>query len=222
MMVDLDNFKRVNDSLGHQAGDTVLCEISKRLQACIRKSDTVGRMVETNLLCCSPIFAPTKMPMKSPRSFWPPSRNLFASESTRYCYREHRHQLLSGCDDVDSLFKNADFAMYRVKKQRRKRLTSLYAWNRHAGPAAVADESAMRNALEAREFEFSINRRSPSPTAASWRRILLRWNSSEFGLVGPNTFIPLAEETGLIVPSRRLHVASLCRTEAGPIRRSTR
>src|SRR5258708_6604331 len=117
MMVDLDNFKRLNDSLGHHAGDTVLCEISQPLQPCVRNG--------------SQVYTP-------------------------------------------------GIGMQGLQQ--------------------LQMESAMRNALEAREFEILYQ---PQISFADGRILgvesLLRWNSSEFGLVGPNTFIPLAEETGLIV-----------------------
>src|SRR5260370_4425770 len=108
--------------------------------------------------------------------------------------------LFHGCDDVDSVFKNADFAMYRVKNSRRNGSQVYTPGIGMQGLQQLQMESAMRNALEAREFEILYQ---PQISFADGRVLgvesLLRWNSTEFGLVGPNTFIPLAEETGLIV-----------------------
>src|SRR5258708_29728953 len=105
-----------------------------------------------------------------------------------------------GCDDVDSLFKNADFAMYRVKNSGRNGSQVYTPGIGMQGLQQLEMESAMRNALEAHEFEILYQ---PQISFADGRILgvesLLRWNSTEFGLVGPNTFIPLAEETGLIV-----------------------
>src|SRR5258708_31585380 len=116
MMVDLDNFKRVNDSLGHQAGDTVLCEISTRLQACVRKSDTVGRMGGDEFVVLLP-------DLRSDKDAAEISQKLLATVAQPIRIRNHEIILTPTsattffpvCDAVDSLFKNADFPMHRVK-----------------------------------------------------------------------------------------------------------
>ncbi len=201
MMVDLDNFKRVNDSLGHQAGDTVLCEISKRLQACVRKSDTVGRMGGDEFVVLLP-------DLRSGEDTDEICQKLLAAVAQPI--RIGRHEIIvtasigigmfPGCDDVDTLFKNADFAMYRVKGSGRNGSQVYTPGIGMQGLQQLQMESGMRNALEAQEFEILYQ---PQISFTDGRILgvesLLRWNSSEFGLVGPNTFIPLAEETGLIV-----------------------
>ncbi len=201
MMVDLDNFKRVNDSLGHQAGDTVLCEISKRLQACVRKSDTVGRMGGDEFV----VLLPDLRTAKDTEEI---CQKLLAAVAQPI--RIGRHEIIvtasigiglfPDCEDVDTLFKNADFAMYRVKGSGRNGSQLYTPGIGMQGLEQLQMESAMRNALEAKEFEILYQ---PQISFANGRILgvesLLRWNSSEFGLVGPNTFIPLAEETGLIV-----------------------
>jgi EAL domain-containing protein (putative c-di-GMP-specific phosphodiesterase class I) len=109
--------------------------------------------------------------------------------------------LFPGCDDVDSLFKNADFAMYRVKNSGRNGSQVYVPGIAMQGLQQLQMESALRTALEDKEFEILYQ---PQISFANGQLVgmesLLRWNSAEFGLVGPNTFIPLAEETGLIVP----------------------
>jgi len=201
MMVDLDNFKRVNDSLGHQAGDTVLCEISKRLQACVRKSDTVGRMGGDELVVLLP-------DLRSAKDTEIICQKLLTAVAQPI--RIGRHEIIvtasigiglfPDCEDVDTLFKNADFAMYRVKGSGRNGSQLYVPGIGMQGLEQLQMESALRNALEAREFEILYQ---PQISFTDGRILgvesLLRWNSSEFGLVGPNTFIPLAEETGLIV-----------------------
>jgi diguanylate cyclase (GGDEF)-like protein/PAS domain S-box-containing protein len=201
MMVDLDNFKRVNDSLGHQAGDTVLCEISKRLQACVRKSDTVGRMGGDEFVVLLP-------DLRSAKDTEEICRKLLAVVAQPI--RIGRHEIIvtasigiglfPDCEDVDTLFKNADFAMYRVKGSGRNGFQLYVPGIGIQGLEQLQMESALRNALEASEFEILYQ---PQISFTDGRILgvesLLRWNSSEFGLVGPNTFIPLAEETGLIV-----------------------
>jgi diguanylate cyclase (GGDEF)-like protein/PAS domain S-box-containing protein len=201
MMVDLDNFKRVNDSLGHHAGDTVLCEISKRLKACVRKSDTVGRMGGDEFVVLLP-------DLRSDNDAEEIGQKLLSAVAQPI--RIGKHEIIvtasigiglyPGCEDVESLFKNADFAMYRVKNSGRNGSQVYTPGIGMQGLQQLQMESAMRNALEAHEFEILYQ---PQISFTDGRILgvesLLRWNSSEFGLVGPNTFIPLAEESGLIV-----------------------
>ena len=202
MMVDLDNFKRVNDSLGHQAGDTVLCEISKRLKSCVRKSDTVGRMGGDEFVVLLP-------DLRSDKDAEEVCQKLLAAVAQPIRIGKHEIIVTASigiglfplCEDVDSLFKNADFAMYRVKNSGRNGSQVYVPGIAMQGLQQLQMESALRTALEDEEFEILYQ---PQISFANGRMLgmesLLRWNSSEFGLVGPNTFIPLAEETGLIVP----------------------
>jgi diguanylate cyclase (GGDEF)-like protein/PAS domain S-box-containing protein len=221
MMVDLDNFKRVNDSLGHQAGDTVLCEISKRLQSCVRKSDTVGRMGGDEFVVLLP-------DLRSEKDATDICQKLLAAVAQPI--RIGKHEIIvtasigiglyPGCDDVDSLFKNADFAMYRVKNSGRNGSQTYTPGIAMEGLQQLQMESAMRNALEGGEFEILYQ---PQISFADGRILgvesLLRWNSSEFGLVGPNTFIPLAEETGLIVTIGEWVLVQSCKEIAALQRR---
>jgi len=202
LMIDLDNFKRVNDSLGHQAGDTVLCEISQRLKACVRKSDTVGRMGGDEFVVLLP-------DLRSDKDAEEVCQKLLAAVAQPIRIGKHEIivtasvgiGLFPGCDDVDTLFKNADFAMYRVKNSGRNGSQVYTHGIGMHGLQQLQMESALRTALEDQELEILYQ---PQISFANGRMLgveaLLRWNSAEFGLVGPNTFIPLAEETGLIVP----------------------
>jgi diguanylate cyclase (GGDEF)-like protein/PAS domain S-box-containing protein len=221
MMVDLDNFKRVNDSLGHQAGDTVLCEISERLQSCVRKSDTVGRMGGDEFVVLLP-------DLRSDKDAEEISQKLLAAVAKPI--RIGKHEIIvtasigisffPGCDDVDSLFKNADFAMYRVKNSGRNGSQVYTPGIGMQGLQQLQMESALRNALETREFEILYQ---PQVSFADGQLLgvesLLRWNSAEFGLVGPNTFIPLAEETGLIVSIGEWVLVQSCKEIAALQRR---
>ena len=221
MMVDLDNFKRVNDSLGHQAGDTVLCEISERLQTCVRKSDTVGRMGGDEFVVLLP-------DLRSDKDAEEISQKLLATVARPI--RIGKHEIIvtasigisffPGCDDVDSLFKNADFAMYRVKNNGRNGSQVYTPGIGMQGLQQLQMESALRNALETREFEILYQ---PQVSFANGQLLgvesLLRWNSAEFGLVGPNTFIPLAEETGLIVSIGEWVLVQSCKEIAALQRR---
>jgi diguanylate cyclase (GGDEF)-like protein/PAS domain S-box-containing protein len=201
MMIDLDNFKRVNDSLGHHAGDTVLCEISRRLKSCIRKSDTVGRMGGDEFVVllpdlhsnkdadevCQKILSAVAQPIRIGK------HEIIVTASIGI-------SLFPDCEDVECLFKNADLAMYRVKDSGRNGSKVYAPGIAMQGLRQLRMESALRNALDAGELEVLYQ---PQISFADGRMVgvesLLRWNSAEFGLVGPAIFIPMAEETGLIV-----------------------
>jgi len=201
MMIDLDNFKRVNDSLGHQAGDTVLCEISRRLKSCVRNSDTVARMGGdefvvflselTNLSdiqnICQKLLTSIAQPIRIG------SHEIIITASIGI-------GLFPDCQDADTLFKNADLAMYDVKARGRN---GSEVYTPELAMQALQElqmESSLRNALDAGEFEIVYQ---PQLSFADNKMLgveaLLRWNSPVFGCVMPNTFIPIAEESGLIV-----------------------
>ena len=221
MMVDLDNFKRVNDSLGHQAGDIVLCEISKRLRSCVRKSDTVGRMGGDEFVVLLP-------DLRSDKDAEEICQKLL--QSVAQPIRIGKHEIIvtasigiglfPGCEDVDSLFKNADFAMYRVKNSGRNGSQVFVPGIAMQGLQQLQMESALRTALEDKEFEILYQ---PQISFENGQLVgmesLLRWNSAEFGRVGPNTFIPLAEETGLIVPIGEWVLLQSCKEVAALQRR---
>jgi diguanylate cyclase (GGDEF)-like protein/PAS domain S-box-containing protein len=216
IMVDLDNFKRVNDSLGHQAGDTVLCEISRRLKACVRKSDTVARMGGDEFVILLPDLRST---MDSQEI----CRKLLAVVAQPI--RIGRHEIIvtasigigffPDCDDVDALFKNADLAMYSVKARGRNGSEIYTPDLAMQGLEQLQMESALRNALDAEEFEIVYQ---PQVSFANQKMLgveaLLRWHSREFGTVMPETFIPIAEETGLIVPIGEWVLVEACKSIA--------
>ncbi len=213
LMVDLDNFKRVNDSLGHQAGDILLCEVANRLRSCVRKSDTVARMGGDEFVILLSDLRDTRgvqdvatkilNTIAQPVHLGRQSVTVTASIGI---------SIFPESQEVDSLFKNADLAMYRIKAKGRNGIEIYTPGIGMETLRRLELESALRSAIEAEEFEIVYQPQiSFADNSLIGVEALLRWHSPEFGSVTPNVFIPIAEETGLIVPISEWVLRKACK-----------
>ncbi|HEX8978423.1 MAG TPA: EAL domain-containing protein [Parasulfuritortus sp.] len=202
-LLDLDRFKTINDTLGHGAGDALLQNVSRRLVGCVRQDDTVARLGGDEFAV---ILADVAQPGDVARiagsildGFAPPfsvmGRELFMAASMGISLYP-----LDG-QEIDVLMKNADVAMYRAKESGR----SAYQFYESAMTAQAAQrlalENDLRRAVERGELRLLFQ---PQVALATGRldafEALVRWQHPERGLMSPGSFIPLAEENGLIVP----------------------
>ena len=203
LFFDLDNFKRVNDSLGHAAGDAVLCQVAARMQGCLRPTDTVARhggdeftvavgdlqRIEDVLAVLRKVRAAFELPVHIG------SQELFVTFSIGIAVFPH-----DGAG-VETLLRNADTAMYRAKAAGRNQYRFYAPDMNERGHELLALEADLRRAIERREFELFYQ---PQVELAGGGvralEALIRWRHPQRGLVSPAEFLPLLEDTGLIVP----------------------
>jgi len=203
LFIDVDRFKSINDSLGHHSGDTVLRSIGKRLLGCVRASDTVARLggdeftvvlencqdAEFITMICERILAAVVEPI----SLGQTEVNLTCSIGISLFPNDGA--------DGDVLLQNADSAMYKAKDRGRNNY-QFFTQDMHVRAMLhLSRENALRKALQRTEMvlhyqpQFDLKRGGIVGLES-----LVRWHDPELGLIWPGEFIPLAEETGLIVP----------------------
>jgi len=202
LFLDLDNFKVVNDSLGHAVGDQLLIAVAQRLQDCIREGDTVARlggdefaMLLTSLHSVDDaIDVAERVTAAFGAPFMVDGREIDAKTSVGIA-------LAGETELADELLRQADVAMYRAKEHGRNQFT-VYDAEMHAEAAHRLDlERDLRRAIDQREFVLHYQPKlSLSTGELVGVEALVRWQHPERGLVGPDSFITIAEETGLIVP----------------------
>jgi diguanylate cyclase (GGDEF)-like protein/PAS domain S-box-containing protein len=203
LFLDVDNFKVVNDSLGHQQGDALLAEVALRIRSCVRAEDTVARLGgdEFTVLLedISSEADATEMAGRIVDVLSDPiplaGREIFVTASIGVALSAPRH------DNPNTLLRNADLAMYRAKGDGKARIAVFDRSMEARALERLEVETEMRSALDRGEFEvyyqpiFSLTDQHITEFEA-----LVRWRKPDGRIVLPLNFIPVAEETGLIVP----------------------
>lgn len=203
MMLDLDHFKRINDSLGHHTGDQLLVQVAQRLAACVRASDTVARMGGDEFVivleeiqdqqCIHDIAR--KIIQEISRDIVIGSHTLLVTPSIGTCIYP------DDGEDAVALLKNADTAMYEAKGNGRGTVQPFTPRMAVQVTERMALEYALRIAVDKGDF---ILHYQPQFCLRSHRvtgvEALLRWQHPQHGMIPPSAFIAIAEESGLIVP----------------------
>ncbi len=201
MFIDLDKFKEVNDTLGHDAGDLLLVDVARRIGGCVRDTDTVARISGDEFTVILPELAETSRAEKVAQNIIHELAQSFRiGKETVYISASIGITLYpSDAAELESLLKNADQAMYAAKNQGRNCFSYFTTQMQEEAQNRMRLIKDLRDALPADQFKVFFQ---PIVDLTSGRIVkaeaLLRWFHPERGIIGPAQIIPLAEETGLI------------------------
>jgi diguanylate cyclase (GGDEF)-like protein/PAS domain S-box-containing protein len=206
LFIDLDHFKTLNDTLGHDVGDLLLQQVAKRLTACVREGDTVARLggdeyvILLENLSEHAIEAATQAEAISAK--------ILTALNQPYLLDIHEYHSTSSIgaalfsdheQSQEDLLKHADIAMYHAKKAGRNALRFFDPQMQHAIHLRVDLERELRKAIEKQQFQLYYQVQTDRKGNAIGAEALIRWIHPERGLISPLEFIPLAEETGIIL-----------------------
>jgi diguanylate cyclase (GGDEF)-like protein/PAS domain S-box-containing protein len=206
LFIDLDNFKSLNDTLGHDIGDMLLEQVAVRLTTCVREGDTVARIGgDEFVVMLEDLSANTMEAAEQTESV---ANKILATLGQYYQIRSHVHHstpsigatLFSNSKSIEELLKQADIAMYQAKKGGRNTLRFFDPRMQQSISARMALELELRNALKKQQFHLYYQIQLDNARQPLGAEALIRWIHPERGLVSPAEFIPMAEEIGLIFP----------------------
>jgi diguanylate cyclase (GGDEF)-like protein/PAS domain S-box-containing protein len=206
LFIDLDNFKIVNDTCGHDVGDRLLIEVARRLDGCVRDGDTISRLGGDEFVAMLEDLS--EQPQEAAAQARIVATKVLDTLNQPYAIAGRVHHstpsigatiFVGNHDSVDELLKQADIAMYQAKSAGRNTVRFFDPEMQAVVAARASLEADLRQGLDGREFVLHYQ-----PQVDGGRRIigaeaLLRWQHPKHGMISPAEFIPLAEETGLIL-----------------------
>ena len=207
LFLDLDHFKTLNDTLGHDVGDLLLQQVATRLTASVREGDTVARLGGDEFVVLLEDLS--EQAIEAAAQTKDVAEKIIIMLNQPYQLNAHHYHstpsigatLFNGHELVtDELLKQADIAMYQSKTEGRNTLRFFDPMMQEAITARVDLEHELRKAIEQNQFQLHYQIQVVSSGQVLGAEVLIRWLHPERGLISPLNFIPLAEETGLILP----------------------
>ena len=218
LFIDLDNFKTLNDTLGHDCGDMLLRLVAKRLSEAVREGDTVARLGGDEFVLVLPLLGNEKSDSASRVEMI--AEKILASLNQPYALGDVVHRTTASIGvtlfkgdkaTIDDLMKQADLAMYQSKEAGRNRVRFFDPALETAVKARASLEDDLRHAIEQQQFLLHYQPQFSGRATMTGVEVLVRWKHPQRGMVSPADFIPLAEETGLILPLGQWVLDTACR-----------
>ncbi|MCL6416818.1 EAL domain-containing protein [Aestuariirhabdus sp. Z084] len=202
LFLDLDNFKRINDSLGHRTGDQLLIQVAARIKACVRTSDGVARIGGDE-------FTILLMDIDKPSHAGTVAQNLLTILSKPFYIDDHQIMVSASLGitlapddgtDISSIMRHADLAMYKAKSQGKNTLQFFTEAMNDEAQLRLFLENELRSAMHNNELFLNLQPKVDlADGTVCGMEALLRWKHPERGMIPPDHFIPIAEDTGQII-----------------------
>ena len=217
LIVDLDNFKDLNDTLGHEVGDDLLRQVAARLEQCVRRNDTVARLGGDEFVLL--LDSLSSDPVRAAAEAEEVARTVLQMLGQSFTLGERTHHTscsigialyVDGATSAEELLKRGDLAMYEAKSQGRNTLRLFDPRIQEAVAERTALEADLRHALKEQQFVLHYQAQVEAGGRVVGAEALVRWEHPTRGMVFPNAFIAIAESTGLIVPLGKWILQTAC------------
>ncbi len=206
LFIDVDNFKTLNDTLGHDIGDLLLEQAARRLESCVREADTVARLGGDEFVVLLENLS--NVPMEAAGEAGAIGEKILGALNLLYSLNGHEYQITSSIgialfedhlSGTDTLFKQADIAMYQAKKSGRNALRFFDQQMQENVNNRASLEIELRKAVALEQLVLHYQIQMDESNLAVGAEVLVRWHHPERGWISPSQFIPLAEETEMIL-----------------------